>query len=145
MTLETIIDGLAGGLAATIAMTALMMALGDDDPPPTALFISKYAGDGEPAEYMMPGMALHILYGIVAGGVFAVIAIGIDVVSVASVELGLAWGLAYGVLLFVGAAVFWMKLVLGMDPEPKMVGLFLFFHLVYGAVLGTWVGIGVVA
>jgi len=30
-----------------------------------------------------------------------------------------------------------------MDPKPADVVQFLVFHLVYGAVLGAWVGIGI--
>jgi hypothetical protein len=48
----------------------------------------------------------------------------------------------YGFVLFIGAAVFWMNVVLGMRPEMKMAGMLLFFHLVYGAVLGAWIGYG---
>ena len=138
----SIASGLVGGLVATIVMTVFMMALGDDSPPPTALFWSKYVGNGPPGDYLMPGMVLHGIYGVVAGGVFVALtlALGLDVATIGG---GLQWGLAYGVLLFAGAAVFWMNVVLGMEPERKMVGLFLFFHLVYGAVLGGWLGYGV--
>jgi len=139
----SIASGLVGGLVATIVMTVFMMALGDDSPPPTALFWSKYVGNGPPGDYTMPGMVLHGIYGVVAGGVFVALtlALGLDVATIGG---GLQWGLAYGVLLFAGAAVFWMNVVLGMEPERKMVGLFLFFHLVYGAVLGGWLGYGVI-
>jgi len=139
----TLIGGLVGGLVATIVMTVFMMTLGDDSPPPTALFWSKYVGDGEPEEYMMPGMVLHMLYGVIAGGVFALVVPALGFVSVATLGSALLWGLVYGFVLFLGAAVFWMNVVLGLDPEPKMVGMFLFFHLVYGAVLGGWVGYGI--
>jgi hypothetical protein len=139
----TLIAGLVGGIVATILMTVFMMALGDDSPPPTALFLATYVGDGEPAEYMMPGMLLHMLYGVVAGVVlaFALPVLGFGDISLAT-ALGL--GLAYGVVMFLGAAVFWMNVVLGMQPERKQVGMFLFFHLVYGVVLGAVVGAGVV-
>jgi hypothetical protein len=124
-------------------MTGFMMALGDDSPPPTALFWSKYIGDGDPDDYMMPGMLLHLIYGIVAG---AVLAVGLPVVGFGDVGLttALAIGLAYGVVLFVGAAVFWMNVVLALEPERKQVGMFLLFHLVYGVVLGAVAGAGVV-
>jgi hypothetical protein len=36
-----------------------------------------------------------------------------------------------------------MNIVLGMSPEMKMAGMFLLFHLVYGAVLGAWAGYGI--
>ncbi|WP_435178758.1 hypothetical protein [Halorussus sp. AFM4] len=140
----SLISGLVGGLVATIIMTVFMMTLGGDSPPPTALFWSKYVGNGDPGEYMMQGMVLHMLYGIIAGGVFT-IGVGIFGLSVARLGSGLLWGLAYGVLLFIGAAVFWMNIVLDLDAEMKIVGMFLFFHLVYGVVLGAWTGLNILA
>lgn len=137
-------SGLVGGLVATIGMTVLMMALGDDSPPPTAAFWAKYVGDGPPGDYVMPGMVLHAVYGVVAGGVFAVVVTAAGL-GVGTLGGGLLWGLAYGVLLFAGAAVFWMNVVLGMEADRNQVLLFLFFHLVYGAILGAWVGYGVLA
>ncbi|MFW5934437.1 MAG: hypothetical protein ACOCQL_01150 [Halolamina sp.] len=50
--------------------------------------------------------------------------------------------MVYGVVLFVGAAGFWMNVVLGLEPAPKQVGTFLSFHLIYGLVLGGWLGAG---
>jgi len=134
----SVLSGLVGGLLATIVMTVFMMALGDDSPPPTAALWAKYVGDGSPDEYMMQGMALHMLYGIGAGGAFAVgvTALGLGV-GAGALTGTLLWALAYGVVLTVVGAVFWMKIVLAMDPEPAMVGMFALFHLVYGAVLGA--------
>jgi len=137
----TLINGLAGGLVATIVMTTFMMALGDDSPPPTAALWAKYVGDGSPEEYMMQGMVLHMLYGISAGVAFALLlpVLGISL----TLTTVLALGLAYGIGLTVIGAVVWMKLVLGMDPEPTIIVLFLLFHLIYGGVLGAWIGVGV--
>lgn len=138
----TLINGLAGGIVATIVMTVFMMTLGDDSPPPTALFWSTYIGGGGPEEYMMQGMVLHLLYGLGAGVVFALV---LPVAGFASVGLTAAAGLgvAYGVVLFVVAAVLWMNVVLDIDADLPMVGMFLLFHLVYGVVLGAWLGAGV--
>jgi hypothetical protein len=138
----TLLNGLVGGLVATIIMTILMMTLGDDSPPPPALFWSKYVGDGNPDEYMTQGMVLHMLYGIGAGVVLALVlpAVGFGTLALTT---GLGVGLAYGIVLFVVAAVFWMKVVLDLDAEMGMVAMFLFFHLVYGVVLGGWLGAGV--
>jgi len=141
----TVISGLVGGLVATIVMTAFQMGLGDDSPPPTALFWSKYVGNGSPEDYMLQGIVLHMFYGIAAGAVFALAAPVLGFVSVASIGIAVLWGLAYGVMVFVGAAVFWTNIVLGLEPEKKMVGMFLFFHLIYGAVLGAWLGAGILA
>lgn len=140
----TLIDGLAGGIVATIAMTAFMMALGDDSPPPTAAFYAKYIGDGTPDDYMPQGMFLHMMYGLGAGLAFAYLGTAdLFLFTPANLTNGVINGLVYGFVLFVGAAVFWMNVVLDMDPEPADIGLFLFFHLVYGGVLGAWVGAGV--
>lgn len=143
MTEVTVVNGLIGGIVATFGMTAFMMALGDDSPPPTALFWSKYIGDGQPDEYMMHGMALHFLYGLSAGVGLAVLLIagGFDTVSLVE-AVGI--GLGYGVVLFVVAAGFWMNVILDLDADPKMAGMFLFFHLVYGGVLGAVIGAGVI-
>jgi len=138
----TVLNGLVGGLIATIVMTVFMMALGDDSPPPTALFWSEYVGDGEPDEYMMQGMVLHMLYGIIAGLVFVVV-VPLIGISIGSMTTAVLFGLAYGFVLFLGAAVFWMNVVLDIDPEMPMVATFLLFHLVYGVVFGVWLQLGV--
>jgi len=138
----TVLNGLAGGLVATIIMTVFMMALGDDSPPPTALFWSKYVGDGEPDEYMVQGMVLHMIYGIIAGLVFVVV-VPLIGISIGSMTTAVLFGLAYGFVLFLGAAVFWMNVVLDLDPEMPMVAMFLLFHLIYGVVLGVWLQLGV--
>lgn len=137
----TLLSGLVGGFVATVVMTAFMMTLGDDSPPPTVLFWSKYLGEGEPRAYMVHGMVVHLVYGTVAGAVFALL-VPVVGVSVASIGSAVLWGLVWAGVLFVVGAVLWMRLVLGMEPELKMAGMMLFFHLVYGSVLGAWIGVG---
>lgn len=139
----TILNGLLGGLIATPVMTAFMMALGDDSPPPTAQFWSEYVGDGDPDEYMMQGMVLHFLYGVGGGAILAGLLIAAELDTVELVE-AVGAGLGYGIVLFVVAAAFWMNVVLDMDAEPKEVRMFLFFHLVYGGILGAVIGVGLV-
>lgn len=141
--MTSVIAGLAGGLVATIVMTALMMVMGDDGPPPTAALVSKFAG-GEPEDHTMPGMVLHLIYGIVAGAVFAVGApvIGVEFESLA-VAVGL--GLLYGVVLMIGGMGFWMRAVIGMEPDRDMMVTFGTVHVVYGVVLGAFLGTGVLA
>lgn len=138
----TVINGFAGGIVATIVMTVFMMALGDDSPPPTALFWSKYVGGGPPDEYMMQGMVLHLLYGLGAAVVLALVLPAAGFTSV-GLTTAVGFGVVYGVVLFVVAAVLWMNVVLDIDAELPMVGAFLSFHLVYGIVLGAWLGAGV--
>ena len=138
----SILTGLIAGLIATVVMTMFMMAMGDDSPPPTAALWAKYVGDEEPEAYMKQGMLLHMLYGTGAGVAFAVgaTAFGLDVgagVLVGSV----LWGLAFGLVLMVGGMVFWMQIVLAMEPDPKTMGAFGFFHVVYGVVLGAGIAL----
>lgn len=141
MATASVLDGLAGGIVATMVMTVFMMTLGDDSPPPTAALWSKYVGDGPAEEYMMQGMVLHILYGIGAGAVFA---LSLPVVGGGlSLATAVGLGLVYGIALTVVGAMFSMNVVLGMDADPAVVGTFAFFHLVYGGILGAWLGLGV--
>jgi hypothetical protein len=141
--MASVTAGLAGGVVATIVMTIAMMVMGDGGPPPTARLVAKFAG-GDPEDHAMPGMALHFVYGIVAGAVFAVgvPSIGLDLGSIA-VAVGL--GLVYGVVLVIGGTVFWMRLVIGMEPDPDMMMTFGTVHLIYGVVLGAFLGANVIA
>jgi hypothetical protein len=124
-------------------MTILMMVLGDDDPPPTAQLVAKFAG-GTPEDHAMPGMVLHFVYGVDAGVVLAVGAplIGLGFGSIA-VAAGL--GLVYGVVLMIVGMVLWMRLIIGMEPDRDMLVLFGTVHAVYGVLLGAFLGTGVLA
>jgi len=134
----SVLSGLVGGLVATIVMTIFMMGLGDDSPPPTAALWAKYVGDEGPESYMMQGMALHMMYGIGASAVFAVGVTALSLgVGAGALGTSLLWAVIYALGLTVVGAVFWMRVVLAMEPEPKMVGMFTLFHLVYGLVLGA--------
>ncbi|MFB6300820.1 MAG: hypothetical protein ABEH65_11210 [Halobacteriales archaeon] len=142
--MASLIGGLIGGLVATIVMTVFMMTLGDDSPPPTALFYAKYLGDGDPEEYMTQGVVMHLFYGVGAGGVFGYLGMaGLMAVTPLNLTNGLINGLIYGFILFIGAAVFWMKMILDIDAKPPQVAMFLLFHLIYGGVLGAWIGLGI--
>jgi len=136
--MASIIAGLAGGLVATIAMTVVMMVMGDGGPPPTAALVAKFAG-GDPGDHAMPGMALHVLYGILAGAVFAV---GVPLVgpSLGSIGVAAGLGLVYGIVLMVGGMAFWMRVVIGMEADRDTMVMFGTVHVVYGVVLGAFVG-----
>ena len=98
----------------------------------------EYVGDQPPDAYMLPGMALHMMYGIGAGAAFAVGATALGLgVGVGALTGSVLWAVAYALVLTVVGAVFWMRVVLAMEPEPAIVGMFAFFHIVYGAVLGA--------
>lgn len=65
--MASITAGLAGGLLATIDMTAVMMTLDDGGSRPTAALVEKFAG-GEPNDHATPGMLLHMVYAVVFVG-----------------------------------------------------------------------------
>lgn len=138
----SVISGLAGGLLATIVMTAVMMMVGEGGPPPTADLVAKFA-DGKPDDHAMPGMVLHLLYGTAAGGVFGY---GVPlIISDATLAVTTALGVGYGLVLMLSGMVFWLRLVIGLEPDMDMMKVFLLVHLVYGVVLGAFVGTGLFA
>jgi hypothetical protein len=141
--MASVIAGLVGGLVATIVMTIVMMVMGDGGPPPTAALVAKFAG-GEPADYAMPGMMLHMIYGILAGAVFAV---GVPLIgpSLDSIAVAAGLGLVYGIVLMIGGMVFWMRMIIGMEPDRDMMMMFGTVHVVYGVVLGAFLGAGILA
>jgi hypothetical protein len=142
--MTTLTAGLAGGLVATIVMTIVMMVMGDGGPPPTARLVARFAG-GEPEEYAMPGMVLHVLYGIGAGVVFALGVPALNIIDLGSIGLAAAAGFVYGLVLMIGGMVFWMRVVIGMEPDGDMMKMFGTVHVVYGVVLGAFMGTGILA
>ena len=139
--MASVTAGLAGGLVATIVMTAVMMVMGDDSPPPTAALVARFAG-GDPTEYAMPGMILHLGYGIVAGAVFAV-GVPLAGLSLGSLGVAIGLGLVYGIVLMIGGMMFWMRVIIGMEPDKGMMMMFGTVHVIYGIVLGAFLGAGI--
>ena len=141
--MASVIAGLVWGFVATIVMTMTMMAVGDGGPPPTAALVAKFAG-GTPEEHKKPGMLLHMLYGTIAGAVFAV---GVPLVglSLDSICVAIGLGFVYGVVLMIGGMVFWLRLVIGVEPDKDMMKVFGIVHVVYGVVLGALLGTGILA
>lgn len=136
-------SGAVGGAVATVVMTGVMKLVGDGGPPPTANLVAKFAS-GEAEEHKMPGMLLHLVYGTGAG---AVLAVGAPLVGLGlgSVAVAVGVGLAYAVVLMVGGMVFWVRAVIGIEPDKKMMMAFGTAHVTYGVVLGAFVGLGIPA
>lgn len=141
MVLDVLVGGLAGGLVATIVMSALMMVLVGDDPMPSQLLASKFINDASPEENQVLGMGLHVVYGVAMGLVLlALAAVGGFHTDVPGAS---AFGLLFGLLLWFGA-LFWMGILgilSGLRDEPvaearKTVLGTLGMHLVYGLVAG---------
>lgn len=110
-------------------------------PPPTAALVAKFAG-GEPEDYAVPGMALHFVYGIAAGAVFAV---GVPLIGLrlGSIGVAIGLGLVYGIVLVIGGMMFWMRTIIGVEPDRGTVILFGTVHVIYGVVLGAFLGAGI--
>jgi hypothetical protein len=89
-------------------------------------------------------MVLHLIYGIVAGAVFAV---GVPLVGLSLDSIGVATGLGlvYGLILMIGGMMFWMRMIIGMEPDRDMMMMFGTVHVVYGIVLGAFLGAGILA
>lgn len=64
--------------------------------------------------------------------------------SIEGIGEGILFGAVYGLVLLVVGMLFWMRLILGVKVRAKIVGMSLFFHLVYGVVHGAWAGLGVI-
>lgn len=141
--LRTGLLGLAGGLVATVVMTAFRMPV-SESLPPTGPFLAKLLG-GEPDDYPVAALALHLGYGSLAGGVYGLLRGGDRPSSTtASERRGMLSGLAYGSALSVFGVRAVLGRLLGMDLAPDERLVFHAGHLVYGFTLGTWVGSKVV-
>jgi drug/metabolite transporter (DMT)-like permease len=141
--MASVTAGLAGGVVATFVMTIAMMIMGDEGPPPTAALVAKFAG-GDPEDYAMPGMALHFVYGIGAGAVFA-IGVPLTGLDLGSIAAAVALGLVYGIVLTTGGMLFWMRMIIEMEPDRSTMMMFGTVHVIYGVVLGAFLGAGIIA
>lgn len=141
--MPTIINGIVGGLVATVVMTAVKVTVGPSGPPPTAALWAQYVGDGEPPDYKQQGMILHFLYGAIAGAIYVPVFTAFNLgMPISTWVGGIVWGAIWGILLFVVAAAVWVKGILGMEPESGQAAFMAGNHVVYGVVLGAWVVLG---
>lgn len=133
--------GLASGFVATVVMTVFRMPI-SRSPPPTAYFWTKYVGGGEPDEHTLVGLALHLTYGTVGGGLFAALPAG---PPTADEEVGrearsVLRGLVFGLLLYAFGTRVVLARLLDMDLAPHERFIFLLSHVVYGLALGARFG-----
>lgn len=151
--------GLWGGFVATIVMTLVGLWITPDvDPPPTADLLARFDGNGHPVDYETEGLVLHLVYGTIGGLLFALaFPVGSRIVGASAtsglpldrVLIGLAAGLGYGAVLFAVGIVGWSWAVLGklsprqFEANRHLLWVFFIVHVVYGGILGLWVGLGV--
>lgn len=132
--------GAKGGLIATLVMTAYRLPI-SRSLPPTANFWATYVGGGDPEEYTVQGLGLHLVYGAVAGGLFGAIVPERGTGPEARREVrDAAWAVAYSAVLSAFGSRVVLGRVLGMDVESDEALVFHLGHLVYGLTLGTWIG-----
>lgn len=132
--------GLQGGAVATFVMTAFRLPL-VRSLPPSANFWAKYVGGGEPEDYPLVGLLLHLLYGTVAGAVFGgLFALLESERAIEAEQRGIMWGAVYGMLLSAFGSRVMLDAMLDVELEADELTLFHAGHLVYGISLGAWVG-----
>ena len=132
--------GMAGGFVATLVMTAFRLPI-SRSLPPTADFWATYVGGGDPEQYTIQGIVLHLFYGAVAGGVFGALVDLDRNDSEASREVrGAVLGTVYGLTLSAFGTRVLLEGLLGMALEPDERLVFHLGHVVYGLTLGTWLG-----
>lgn len=131
------LGGALWGLVGAIAMVVVMQIRGTEAPPPFAVFWAKFLGDGDPEAAMPRSLLLHAANGIGGGLVFVLVFGAFDLgIPITEVTGGVLWGLVWALVLLVIAAVFWVNIVLDMDPPKSQVQTLVLAHLVYGLTLG---------
>lgn len=109
--------------------------------PPTAEFWAHYVGHGDAEDYPIQGLVLHLLYGVVAGGVFGPLFAVVSRRYPAHREpLSVVCGAGYSLVLsLVGTRIIFRRVLdRGLAPDHALV--FHVGHLIYGLTLGTWLG-----
>jgi len=137
---DAVARGIQGGFVATLIMTAFRLPL-LRSLPPSANFWSQYVAGGDPDDHTIPGLALHLLYGVSSGAVFGVLFSLYDAGrSIEPEQRGLVWGSVYGMALSAFGTQVVLQELLDIRLEADELALFHAGHLVYGLSLGAWVG-----
>lgn len=134
------IRGLQAGFVATLIMTAFRLPI-LRSLPPSANFWAQYIRGGDPGDYPVAGLVLHLAYGIQAGAIFgALFALQDAERSIEPEQRGIVWGSVYGMILSTFGSQIMLKEVLDIRLDADELALFHAGHLVYGLSLGAWVG-----
>jgi len=130
----SVLGGLIGGLLGAAATAAAMRAA-EFGPGPSATVWAMYFGDGDPANYEQQGLAVHVVYGALAGAVFASFAGSLSL-SFATLGGALLWAVVWAAVLAVIALGFWRMVFIGGVPDARALAELGGVHLGYGVVLG---------
>ena len=135
---STVATGLEAGAFATVVMTVFReptaRAL-----PPTAELLARWLG-GDADDYHLHSLGLHLVYGAIAGGLFAPILAVIDADRTHPEAVGLVVGGVYGLALSVFGEAVVLQRYLDMDLATDESAVFHAGHLIYGLALGAWLG-----
>lgn len=134
--------GFAAGGVATVVMTCFRAPISRSPPPPAWLW-RKYVADDDddnPDRTVVASAVLHLLYGIVAGGVFGAIVGSRGGHTNGDEKPSTAFGLLYGVVLSAFGDVVLLQWLLRLDLDAGERFIFHVGHVVYGLALGAWFG-----
>lgn len=132
--------GVQGGAVATFVMTAFRLPL-MRSLPPSANFWAAFVAGGDPDDYPVVGLLLHLVYGVSAGAAFGgLFAILDSERAILPEQRGLTWGGVYGMVLSAFGSRVMLEALLDIELEADELTLFHAGHLVYGLTLGAWVG-----
>ena len=131
--------GAVGGLVATLSMTVFRIPT-SKSLPPTAGFWATFVESGDPEEYPVVAIALHLLYGVVNGVLFALLTPGSDDSTEIAETKGALLGTVFGSVLSIFGTRVVLDELLETNPDRDERLVFHISHVVYGLTLGTWVG-----
>lgn len=132
--MATALGGAVGGLLATGAMLLVRLARGDREPLTGARVVARLRGT-DPARHRPAGLLLQLGYG-AAGGVVLATSVPRLGLRLDPMAVGVALGLAFGLLMLLVDLLCWRLVVLRERPGlPGLVGSAA-AHAVYGGVLG---------
>jgi Zinc finger, C2H2 type len=135
--------GVAGGLVGALVMGGLALMMPVNGQPFFVATATLMGLSGTMAT--VAGWMLHLITGLVVGGIFGVAITKVNAFRVTNIKRGLAWGFGAGILVWVvfflpTMMISGMSSMLGPMLMTMMLGSF-GAHLVYGLILGGIVGI----
>lgn len=143
--LQRVRVGAAGGLVATVVMTAFRLPI-SRSLPPTDEFWRRYVRRDGSGSATVPALLLHLLYGAGAGVAYVALEprlVGTDPTrpSEARAELrGVVTAVGYSLVLSAFGLRVLLDWLLDEELEPDEELIFHLGHAIYGITLGAWLG-----
>lgn len=100
-----------------------------------------FVGTGDPEDYTLTALVLHVVYGAVAGGVSGTVFHPLwDEATGARGHRAMITGVVYSLLLSLFGSTILLSRLLDIDLSGRESLIFHVGHVVYGLALGTWIG-----